>query len=61
MREPKQPNLNIKEFTIPDFEDIKINDTRIQDYLDISMFFKFKERIKTGNIIGLDWIVAASI
>ena len=59
MREPMQPNLNIKEFTIPDLEDIKIEDTRIQDYLGMTMFFKFKVGTETGNNLGLDWIVAA--
>ncbi|MFW9998563.1 MAG: hypothetical protein ACFE9Q_01500 [Candidatus Hodarchaeota archaeon] len=59
MREPIQPNLDIKEFTIPDLEDIKIEDTKIQDHLGMTMYFKFKEGSRTGNNIGIDWIVAA--
>jgi len=59
MREPIQPDLDIKEYTIPDLEDIKIEDTKIQDYLGMTMYFKFKEGTETGNNIGTDWIVAA--
>ena len=59
MREPIQPDLDIKEYTIPDLEDIKIEDTKIQDYLGMTMYFKFKEGSKTGNNVGVDWIVAA--
>ncbi len=59
MREPIQPDLEIKEFTILDLEDIKIEDIKIQDYLGMTMYFKFKEGTETGNNVGLDWIVAA--
>lgn len=59
MREPIQPDLNIKDYKIPDLEDIKIEDTKIQDYLGMTMYFKFKEGSETGNNIGTDWIVAA--
>lgn len=33
--------------------------TKIQDYLGMIMYFKFKEDTETGNNIGTDWIVAA--
>lgn len=59
IREPIQPDLDIKEFNIPDLEDIKIEDTKIQDYFGVTMYFKFKEGTETGNNIGTDWIVAA--
>lgn len=59
MREPIQPDLDLKEFTIPDLEDIRIEDTKIQDYLGMTMYFKFKEGTETGNNVGTDWIVAA--
>jgi len=59
MREPIQPDLDIKEYTIPDLEDIKIRDTKIQDYFGMTMYFKFKEGTEIGNNIGTDWIVAA--
>ncbi|MFW9988345.1 MAG: helix-turn-helix domain-containing protein [Candidatus Odinarchaeota archaeon] len=59
MREPIQPDLDKKAFTIPDLEDIKIEDTKIQDYFGMTMYFKFKEGTETGNNVGLDWIVAA--
>ncbi|MFX1370751.1 MAG: helix-turn-helix domain-containing protein [Promethearchaeota archaeon] len=59
MREPIQPDLDVKEYTIPDLEDIRIEDTKIQDYLGMTMYFKFKEGTETGNNVGTDWIVAA--
>ncbi|MFX0043313.1 MAG: helix-turn-helix domain-containing protein [Candidatus Hodarchaeota archaeon] len=59
IRELIQPDLDINEYTIPDLEDIKITDTKIQDYLSMTMYFKFKEGTKTGNNVGTDWIVAA--
>ena len=59
MREPIQPDLDLKEFTIPDLEEIRIEDTKIQDYLGMTMYFKFKDGTETGNNIGTDWIVAA--
>jgi len=59
MREPIQPDLDLKEYTIPDLEDIRIKDTKIQDYLGMTMYFKFKEGTETGNNVGTDWIVAA--
>ncbi len=59
MREPIQPDLDKKKFTIPDLEDIKIEDTKIQDYFGMTMYFKFKEGTETGNNVGLGWIVAA--
>jgi len=58
MREPIQPDLDLKEFTIPDLEDIRIEDTKIQDYLGMTMYFKFKDGTETGNNVGTDWIVA---
>jgi predicted DNA-binding transcriptional regulator len=59
MREPIQPDLDVKEFTIPDLEEIKIEDTKIQEYLGMTMYFRFQEGTETGNNIGIDWIVAA--
>lgn len=59
MREPIQPDLDKKDFTIPDLEDIKIEDTKFQDYLGMTIHFKFKEGTETGNNVGTDWIVAA--
>jgi len=59
MREPIQPDLDLKEFTIPDLEEIRIEDTKIQDYLGMTMYFKFKDGTETGNNVGTDWIVAA--
>jgi len=59
IRESIQPDLDTKEYTIPDLEDIKIEDTEIQDYLGMTMYFKFEEGTETGNNIGTDWIVAA--
>ena len=59
MREPIQPDLDKKDFTIPDLEDIKIEDTKFQDYLGVTIYFKFKEGTETGNNVGTDWIVAA--
>jgi len=59
MREPIQPDLDLKEFTIPDLEDIRIEDTKIQDYLGMTMYFKFKDGTETGNNVGTDWIVAS--
>lgn len=59
MREPIQPDLDKKEFTIEDLDDIKIEDTKIQNYLGMVIYFKFKEGTETGNNIGTDWIVAA--
>ncbi len=58
MREPIQPDLDLKEFTIPDLEEIRIEDTKIQDYLGMTMYFKFKDGTETGNNVGTDWIVA---
>ena len=59
MREPIQPDLDKKEFTNPDLADIKIVDTKIQDYLGMTMYFKFKEETERGNNVGTNWIVAA--
>lgn len=59
MREPIQPDLDLKEFTIPDLEEIRIEDTKIQDYLGMTMYFKFKDGTETGNNVGTDWIVAS--
>lgn len=59
MREPIQPDLDLKEFTIPDLKEIRIEDTKIQDYLGMTMYFKFKDGAETGNNVGTDWIVAA--
>lgn len=59
MREPIQPDLDKKEFTNPDLADIKIIDTKIQDYLGMTMYFKFKEETERGNNVGTNWIVAA--
>ena len=59
MREPIQPDLEKKDFTIPDLEDIKIEDTKVQDYLGMTIYFKFEEGTETGNNVGTDWIVAA--
>ena len=58
LREPIQPNLDAKEFTISDLEDIKIEDITIREYLGMTMYFKFKEGTETGNNVGTDWIVA---
>ncbi|MFX0030163.1 MAG: helix-turn-helix domain-containing protein [Candidatus Hermodarchaeota archaeon] len=59
IRENIQPDLKENEFTIPDLEAIKIEDTKIQDYLGMIMSFKFREGTSTANNIGTDWIVAA--
>ncbi|HDZ18772.1 MAG TPA: hypothetical protein ENH75_10800 [archaeon] len=59
MREPIQPDLDKKEFSNPDLADIKIVDTKIQDYLGMTMYFKFKEGTERGNNVGTNWIVAA--
>ncbi|MFW9876116.1 MAG: helix-turn-helix domain-containing protein [Candidatus Thorarchaeota archaeon] len=59
MREPIQPDLDKKEFTITDLKDIKIEGTKFQDYSGMTMYFKFKEGTETGNNVGTDWIVAA--
>ncbi|HEC37856.1 hypothetical protein LCGC14_1049890 [marine sediment metagenome] len=58
LREPIQPNLDEKVFTILDLEDIKIEDIKIRDYLGMTMYFKFKEGTETGNNVGTEWIVA---
>jgi len=58
LREPIQPNLDEKAFTILDLEDIKIEDIKIRDYLGMTMYFKFKKGSETGNNVGTDWIVA---
>ncbi|MFW9939494.1 MAG: helix-turn-helix domain-containing protein [Candidatus Thorarchaeota archaeon] len=59
MREPIQPDLEKKVFTILDLEDIKIEGTKFQNYLGMTIYFKFKEGTATGNNVGTDWIVAA--
>ncbi|MFX1344410.1 MAG: hypothetical protein ACFFAI_04840 [Promethearchaeota archaeon] len=59
MREPIQPDLEKKVFTILDLEDIKIEETKFQNYLGMTIYFKFKEGTATGNNVGTDWIVAA--
>lgn len=59
MRELIQPDLDEKDLTIPDLEDIKTEDTQIKDYLGMILYFKFKEGTETANNIGTDWIVAA--
>ncbi|MFX1374770.1 MAG: helix-turn-helix domain-containing protein [Promethearchaeota archaeon] len=59
IREPIQPDLDKNEYTIPDLEAIKIEDTKIQDYLGTIMYFRFKEGTATANNVGTDWIVAA--
>ena len=58
LREPIQPNLDEKAFTILDLEDIKIEDIKIRDYLGMTMYFKFKKGSETGNNVGTDWMVA---
>ncbi|MFX1279085.1 MAG: helix-turn-helix domain-containing protein [Promethearchaeota archaeon] len=59
IREAIQPDLDINEYTIPDLEAIRIEDTKVQNYLGMVMYFKFKEGTATANNIGTDWIVAA--
>jgi hypothetical protein len=59
MRELIQPDLNKVEYTIPDLEGIKIEDTKIEEYLGLTIYFKFKEGTETANNIGNDWIIAA--
>ena len=59
LRETIQPDLDKMEYTIPDLEDIKIEDTKIEDYLGLTIYFKFKEGTETANNIGNDWIIAA--
>ena len=49
----------IKKNRIKDLEEIKTENVKIQEYLGIKMYLKFKEKSKTANNIGTDWIVAA--
>jgi len=54
MREQIQPDLAIKESTNPDLGDIKVKDIKLQDHLDVTIYFKFKGGTETGNNVGLD-------
>ncbi len=46
------------EGVIPGFEEMKIEYTKVQEYLGASILLKFEEGSKIANNIGHDWVVA---
>ena len=54
-----QIDEDIEEFINPDLEEVKFDDTEIQDYLGAIMYVKFKRESETAHNLGTDWIIAA--
>jgi len=49
----------IRNHEIPDFEDVKLNDMTIGDYIGSFVFLKFKTGTPTTKFLGDDWVLAA--
>ncbi|TFG04594.1 MAG: hypothetical protein EU539_10515 [Promethearchaeota archaeon] len=56
-----QIDEDIEEFTNPDLEDLKFENTKIREYSGAIMYIKFREGSKTAKMIGTEWIIAAKL